>query len=184
MTRGLVSTASTIIVIIYIVGAGRWVATDADWYRSLNSPAWQPPDFIFGLIWPYNFAMLIIAGFVVASRDSRTEQIIWLASLALSVTAAVLCATFVASIWFRSRRCDVAHAATCCRRVSRVATSWSCASAVSNLGCNRDITRLQLRSPQLAARTSRTRARAARETASAVSRCHLKSAHDQIVGRP
>jgi benzodiazapine receptor len=90
MTRGLVSTASTIIVIIYIVGAGRWVATDADWYRSLNSPAWQPPDFIFGLIWPYNFAMLIIAGFVVASRDSQTEQIIWLASLALSVTAALL----------------------------------------------------------------------------------------------
>ena len=90
MTRGLVSTASTIIVIIYIVGAGHWVATDADWYRSLNSPAWQPPDFIFGLIWPYNFAMLIIAGFVVASRDSRTEQIIWLASLALSVTAALL----------------------------------------------------------------------------------------------
>ena len=90
MTRGLVSTASTIIVIIYIVGAGRWVATDADWYRSLNSPAWQPPDFIFGLIWPYNFAMLIVAGFVVASRDSQTEQIIWLASLALSVSAALL----------------------------------------------------------------------------------------------
>ena len=90
MTRGLVSTASTIIVIIDIVGAGRWVATDADWYRSLNSPAWQPPDFIFGLIWPYNFAMLIVAGFVVASRDSQTEQIIWLASLALSVTAALL----------------------------------------------------------------------------------------------
>ncbi len=90
MTRGLVSTVSTIIVIIYAVGAGRWVATDADWYRSLNQPSWQPPDFIFGLIWPYNFAMLIIAGFIVASRDSRTEQIIWLASLALSVTAALL----------------------------------------------------------------------------------------------
>ena len=90
MTRGLVSTVSTIIVVIYMVGAGRLVATDADWYRSLNQPSWQPPDFIFGLIWPYNFAMLIIAGFIVASRDSRTDQIIWLASLALSVTAALL----------------------------------------------------------------------------------------------
>ncbi|MFM8504293.1 MAG: tryptophan-rich sensory protein, partial [Acidimicrobiaceae bacterium] len=38
----------------------------------------------------YNFAVLIIAGLVVASRDSRTEQIIWLASLALSVAAALL----------------------------------------------------------------------------------------------
>jgi tryptophan-rich sensory protein len=33
--------------------------------------------------------MLIIAGFIVASRDSRTEHFIWLASLALSVTAAL-----------------------------------------------------------------------------------------------
>ncbi|MFM8520853.1 MAG: TspO/MBR family protein [Acidimicrobiaceae bacterium] len=90
MTRGVVSTVSTIIVIIYAVGAGRWVSTDAGWYRSLNQPSWQPPDVVFGLIWPYNFAVLIIAGFVVASRDSRTEQIIWLASLALSVAAALL----------------------------------------------------------------------------------------------
>ncbi|MBM3742034.1 MAG: tryptophan-rich sensory protein [Actinobacteria bacterium] len=90
MTRGFVGTVSTIIVIIYAVGAGRWVSTDAGWYRSLNQPSWQPPDVVFGLIWPYNFAVLIIAGLVVASRDSRTEQIIWLASLALSVTAALL----------------------------------------------------------------------------------------------
>jgi len=90
MTRGFVGTVSTIIVIIYIVGAGPWVSTDAGWYRSLNQPSWQPPDVVFGLIWPYNFAVLIIAGLVVASRDSRTEQIIWLASLALSVTAALL----------------------------------------------------------------------------------------------
>lgn len=90
MTRGFVGTVSTIIVIIYAVGAGRWVSTDAGWYRSLNQPSWQPPDVVFGLIWPYNFAVLIIAGLVVASRDSRTEQIIWLASIALSVTAALL----------------------------------------------------------------------------------------------
>ena len=90
MTRGVVSTISTIIVVIYIVGAGRWVATDTGWYRSLNQPSWQPPDFIFGFIWPYNFAVLIIAGFIVAARDSLTEQIVWLASLALSVMAALL----------------------------------------------------------------------------------------------
>lgn len=62
----------------------------------------------------------------------------------------VLCAAFVASIWFRSRRCDAAHAATCCRRVSRVTTSWACACAVSNLACDRDLARLQLRRTQLA----------------------------------
>ena len=90
MTRGIVSTISTIIVIIYIVGAGRWVATDTGWYRSLNQPSWQPPDFIFGLIWPYNFAVLIIAAFIVAARNSLTEHLIWLVSLILSVAAALL----------------------------------------------------------------------------------------------
>lgn len=89
MTRGFVGTVSMMIVIVYIVGAGRWVSTDAGWYRSLNRPSWQPPDVVFGIIWPYNFAVLIIAGFIVASRNSRADQIIWLASLALSVTAAL-----------------------------------------------------------------------------------------------
>lgn len=89
MTRGFVSTVSTIIVVIYVVGAGRWVSTDAGWYRSLNRPSWQPPDIVFGLIWPYNFAVLTIAGFVIASRDSRTDQVVWLASLAFSVAAAL-----------------------------------------------------------------------------------------------
>lgn len=90
MTRGFVSAFNTLIVAMYVVGAGLWVSTDAGWYRSLNRPSWQPPDIVFGIIWPYNFAVLIIAGFVVASRDSRTDQVVWLASLAASVAAALL----------------------------------------------------------------------------------------------
>ena len=88
--KNLLAVIGIAIVFIYVIGSGLWVNTGDNWYRSLNAPSWQPPDFIFGLIWPYNFAVLIIAGFVVASRDSRTEQIIWLASLALSVAAALL----------------------------------------------------------------------------------------------
>jgi len=90
MTRGFVGTVSTIIVVVYAVGAGRWVSTDAGWYRSLNRPSWQPPDVVFGLIWPYNFAILIVAGLIIAGRDSRLEHFVWLASLALSVVAALL----------------------------------------------------------------------------------------------
>lgn len=89
MSRTLVGGISTALVVIYAVGAGRWVSTDADWYRSLVRPPWQPPDVVFGLIWPYNFVMLAVAGWVVAGRDSRTEHLVWLASLALSVAAAL-----------------------------------------------------------------------------------------------
>jgi tryptophan-rich sensory protein len=44
---------------------------------------------VFGIIWPYNFAMLVIATWLVASRLSNTNQVVWLVSLALSVIAAL-----------------------------------------------------------------------------------------------
>ncbi|MFM8016926.1 MAG: tryptophan-rich sensory protein, partial [Actinomycetota bacterium] len=89
MTRGLVGGFSTALVVAYAVGAGRWVSTDAGWYRSLVRPPWQPPDVVFGLIWPYNFVMLAVAVWAVAGRDSRSEHAMWLISLALSVAAAL-----------------------------------------------------------------------------------------------
>ena len=90
MSRNIVGILGTAIIAIYVVLSGRWVATDAPWYRSLTKPAWQPPGFVFGLIWPYNFAMLVVATWIVASRLSNTHQLVWLTSLALSVAAALV----------------------------------------------------------------------------------------------
>ena len=89
MSRNLVGVLGTVIVAIYAIGSGRMVATDAEWYRSLPRPSWQPPSSVFGIIWPYNFAMLVTATWLVASRLSTANQMIWLLSLALSVTAAL-----------------------------------------------------------------------------------------------
>ena len=90
MSRNIVGILGTAIVATYIIGSGRLVTTDQQWYRSLSKPAWQPPSFLFGLIWPYNFALLIAATWVVASRLSSTHQLVWLISLALSVAAALV----------------------------------------------------------------------------------------------
>ena len=89
MSRNVVGVLGTIIIAIYVIGSGRMVATDAEWYRSLPRLAWQPPSFVFGIIWPYNFAMLITATWLVASRLSNTNQLVWLISLALSVVSAL-----------------------------------------------------------------------------------------------
>jgi tryptophan-rich sensory protein len=89
MSRNVVGVLGTVIIAIYVIGSGRMVATDAEWYRSLPRPAWQPPSSVFGIIWPYNFAMLVIATWLVASRLSNTNQVVWLTSLALSVIAAL-----------------------------------------------------------------------------------------------
>lgn len=89
MSRSLVGVLGTIIVAVYVIGSGRWVATDAEWYRSLTRPAWQPPNGVFGIIWPYNFGMLIVATWMVADRLSGINHVVWLLSLTLSVTAAL-----------------------------------------------------------------------------------------------
>ena len=89
MSRNVVGVLGTVIIAIYVIGSGRMVATDAEWYRSLPRPSWQPPSSVFGIIWPYNFAMLVTATWLVTSRLSTGNQMIWLLSLALSVTAAL-----------------------------------------------------------------------------------------------
>ena len=89
MSRNVVGVLGTVLIAIYVIGSGRMVATDAQWYRSLPRPSWQPPSSVFGIIWPYNFAMLVTATWLVANRLSTANQMIWLLSLALSVTAAL-----------------------------------------------------------------------------------------------
>ncbi len=87
------TTASVIgiaLVLLYVVGSGLWVNTGDSWYANLNKPSWQPPSFIFGLIWPYNFIVLGIAAVVVSQRASKPVVAIYLALFALSVVSALV----------------------------------------------------------------------------------------------
>ena len=79
-----------VLVLVYAIGSGFWVSNNSAWYFSLNRPFWQPPDWVFGVIWPYNFIMLGITSFIVARRLSKTLVITWIALFALSVIAALL----------------------------------------------------------------------------------------------
>ena len=78
-----------LLVVIYAFGSGIWTSSSPGWYASLNRPPWQPPDFVFGLIWPYNFIILGVAAVRIANTLSRTEVIIWVSCFALSVVAAL-----------------------------------------------------------------------------------------------
>ena len=87
------STASVIgiaLVLLYVVGSGLWVSTGDSWYANLNRPSWQPPSFIFGIIWPYNFIVLGIAANVVSQRASKPVVAIYLALFAASVVSALV----------------------------------------------------------------------------------------------
>ena len=87
--KSLLSVTGVVTVFVYAIGAGLWTNTGDNWYRSLNQPAWQPPDFIFGLIWPYNFVILGFASVAVANKLSTANAIVYLSIFALSVAAAL-----------------------------------------------------------------------------------------------
>ncbi|MDP7383545.1 MAG: tryptophan-rich sensory protein, partial [Acidimicrobiales bacterium] len=51
-TWRIIAVAAVIVsVIAYAVLSGVWVSTDAGWYRTLTKPSWQPPPWVFGVIW-------------------------------------------------------------------------------------------------------------------------------------
>ncbi len=96
MSKVFFVAANLVVLGVYVVGSGLWVRTGDAWYRALERPAWQPPDVVFGLIWPYNFAMLGVVGTLVALNLSG-ERLVWLGSFAVSVVggqgvAFVVCA--------------------------------------------------------------------------------------------
>ena len=82
--------AGIAIIAIYAIGSGAWVSTGDNWYRTLNAPSWQPPDYVFGIIWPYNFIVLGISAVTIAQRLSRTLTLSYLALLAGSVAFALI----------------------------------------------------------------------------------------------
>ena len=87
--KSILSVAGVAIVFVYVIGSSLWVNTRDNWYRSLNQPSWKPPDFIFGIIWPYNFVILGFASVYVVNRLSTTNALVYLSIFALSVACAL-----------------------------------------------------------------------------------------------
>ena len=86
MTGAIIGIA---ILAAYVIGSGLWVNTGDNWYRTLNQPSWQPPDFIFGIIWPYNFIVLGIAAVTIAQKASTLNAVIYFVFFAFSVACAL-----------------------------------------------------------------------------------------------
>lgn len=74
-----------LVVVIYAAVSGLWVDSSSDWYNSLKKPFWQPPSFLFGFIWPYNFFVLALSGVQVSLNSELNEVLIWLITLSVSV---------------------------------------------------------------------------------------------------
>lgn len=89
MGKAVLVAMNLVILAAYVVGSGLWVASGGAWYNSLDKPVWQPPDVVFGLAWPYNFAMLCVVATLVALNASTAERAWWTTMFAASVVAAL-----------------------------------------------------------------------------------------------
>ena len=112
----IASSIGVALVLIYVVGSGLWVNTGDGWYRGLNQPAWQPPDFIFGIIWPYNFIVLGFAAVIVSNRLSAALIATYLTVFAITVA----CALTWAFQFYRPHNLEAASTALSCVAVLTV----------------------------------------------------------------
>ena len=77
------------VVAAYALLSVRWTASDRGWYASLPRPRWQPPDLVFGVVWPLNFGALCVAGVAVVLEAPLRDVGGWLALLVTSVALAL-----------------------------------------------------------------------------------------------
>ena len=90
MIKTLLVITNISLVAIYAIGSGLWVNSGDGFYRSLKRPFWQPPDFLFGIAWPYNFLVLIIAGIIIANNASNLFRLSYTIAFAFSVITALV----------------------------------------------------------------------------------------------
>jgi benzodiazapine receptor len=116
-----------VLVLIYALGSGFWVNNAPGWYTSLNRPSWQPPDFVFGLIWPYNFVILGVAAVRVSNGCCSPL-------LGLSL----LRATPITNLGFLISRYRTSYASDAALNFPRFRCAGTCVTSLSNLGCDCD----------------------------------------------
>lgn len=91
MTLGQVVIALGVLVVVvaYAALAVRWTSSGRQSYASLRRPSWQPPDAVFGVVWPLSFLTLAVAGVGVAAEGPPRDALVWTLLLAASVAMAL-----------------------------------------------------------------------------------------------
>jgi len=95
------------VVLLYAVLAGVWTTHDPGWYEQLSKPSFQPPDVVFGIIWPLNFLALLGVGVWFTRSASSTG--VWPATLVLA--ASVVAALTWACLFYVPHRMGAATVA-------------------------------------------------------------------------
>jgi translocator protein len=89
MTRAQwLSGGFVVVTLVYAAMAGVWTGHEPGWYAGLARPGFQPPDWVFGLMWPLNFLATGFVGFRLG-RDRPDAALPTLVVFIVSVVAAL-----------------------------------------------------------------------------------------------
>jgi translocator protein len=81
--------AVALLIGLYAVLAVRWTGAGSAWAATLPRPSWQPPDIVFGVVWPLNFVAMAVAGAAVVRTAALPDVVLWLAVFGTSVALAL-----------------------------------------------------------------------------------------------
>lgn len=87
--RLALAAAVLLLIGVYAVLAARWTRAGSAWAAALPRPSWQPPDVVFGVVWPLNFVALAVAGLAVARAAPLVDGVLWVALFGTSVAFAL-----------------------------------------------------------------------------------------------
>ncbi len=65
------------LILTFAVQIAGWFFTNAGvftWYPTLNKPAWNPPDWVFGPVWTVLYLMIAVAGWLLYVSPPSKER--------------------------------------------------------------------------------------------------------------
>ena len=104
--RLIVALSIVGVVVVYAALSQYWTSRSSDWYSSLPRPGWQPPDLVFALVWPLNFLLLGVSGWIMGYAEPRVASI----TFGVTLTGSVVFALSWAYLFYVPHRLGLATA--------------------------------------------------------------------------
>ncbi|WP_019996723.1 TspO/MBR family protein [Aureimonas ureilytica] len=81
------SAIALVVFLAVSLGGGAWIGTIArpdGWYRHLDKPWFNPPDWIFAPVWSVLYVLIALAGWRVWQSGNRKALTAWMIQMALN----------------------------------------------------------------------------------------------------